>query len=123
MRTDSRPVTVLVVEDERDQRRLITVYLQRAGCTVIGADNAEDGLARIDGVELDLAVVDLRLPGMSGWALADTLSQRLPHLPVVVTSVLDARSYPTAYTALPKPFSNAQLRAVLRELVPRWSAP
>jgi len=90
--TDDRPVTVLVVEDEQDQRQLLTVYLNRAGCTVIAAGDAEAGLARIEGVELDLAVIDLLLPGMSGWSLAEALQQRHPQVPIVVTSVLDTRS-------------------------------
>ncbi len=119
--TDDRPVTVLVVEDEDDQRQLVTVYLTRSGCTVLAADNAETALARIEGVALDLAVVDLRLPGMSGWSLVDELQQRRPQVPIVVTSVLDAENYPAAHTKLPKPFNNTQLRAVLSELVPRWS--
>ncbi len=118
--TDDRPVTVLVVEDEQDQRQLLTVYLNRAGCTVIAAGDAEAGLARIEGVELDLAVIDLLLPGMSGWSLAEALQQRHPQVPIVVTSVLDAESYPIAHTALPKPFTNAQLREVLRTLT-RWA--
>ncbi len=88
--TDDRPVTVLVVEDEDDQRQLVTVYVTRSGCTVLAADNAETALARIEGVALDLAVVDLRLPGMSGWSLVDELQQRRPQVPIVVTSVLDA---------------------------------
>ncbi len=121
--SDDRPVTVLVVEDEDDQRRLVTVSLQRAGCVGIAVNSAEEGLTRIDGVCLDLAIVDLRLPGMSGWALVQELQARRPQVPIAVTSVLDRESYPSEHTALPKPFTNAQLRAVLQNLVPRWGTP
>lgn len=121
--SDGPPVTVLVVEDEADQRQLITLYLQRAGCTVLAAENAELALTCIDATSLDLAVVDLRLPGMSGWALIEELQRRHPQVPIAVTSVLDADTYPVAHTPLPKPFTSSQLRAVLHRLVPRWTAP
>ena len=54
------------------------------------ADDAKTALARTEGVALDLAVVDLRLPGTSGWSLVDELRQRRPQVLIVVTSVLDA---------------------------------
>lgn len=120
--SDSQPVTVLVVEDEDDQRQLLSLYLKRAGCAVLATENAETALTCIDGTRLDLAVVDLRLPGMSGWALIEELQRRLPQVPIVVTSVLDTDTYPLAHTPLPKPFTSSQLRAVLHQLVPRWNA-
>ncbi|WP_206518094.1 response regulator [Rhodococcus sp. X156] len=116
-----RPPTVLLVEDEDDQRELVTVYLRRSGCEVISAPSAEAGLDLIEGVDLDLAVVDLRLPGMSGWTLSSALHERDPRCPIVVTSVLDLESYPPAHTALPKPFSIGQLRTALGRLLPHWS--
>lgn len=121
--SDVRPVTVLAVEDEADQRELLALSLRRAGCEVVAAETAEAGLTQIEGVPLDLAVIDLRLPGMTGWELVQELHSRRPQLPVAVTSVLDRESYPSGSAALPKPFTNAKLRAVLSDLVPRWNAP
>lgn len=118
---DHPPVTVLVVEDEDDQRLLLTLQLRRSGCTVLAAPDAEAVWPLLEGVEIDLAVLDLQLPGASGWALAAELHERRPACPIVVTSVLDVAYYPLGHHALPKPFTRAQLLAVLGALVPTWN--
>lgn len=121
MTQSGRPVAVLVVDDEEDQRQLLVLQLQRLGCTVVATRSSEDALSVLDGLELDLAVIDLLLPGMTGWNLVTELTSRRPELPIAVTSILDAESYPPNCRALPKPFKLAQLQAVLEELVPLWS--
>lgn len=117
--TIPRPATVVVVEDEDDQRALLTVLLGRCGCVVRAAANADTALELLAQEPVDLAMVDLRMPGKDGWALVDTLARLHPRCPVVVTSVLDADRYPPGATALPKPFTLAQLRTVLGTLLPR----
>ena len=62
---------------------------------------------------MDVAVVDLRLPGMGGWELIDVLRGRRPDLPVVVTSVLDPDDYPRVEAWLPKPFTGEGVQAAL----------
>lgn len=111
-------VTVLVVEDSDDQRELLSVLLGRCGCAVRPAADVAVALELLAEGGLDLAVLDLRMPGADGWELADRLARTVPDLPVVVTSVLDAQSYPAGTTALPKPYTLAQLRAVLAAVLP-----
>lgn len=108
--------TVLVVDDEPDELALLTTHLRRAGCEVVEATNAEDALV-IDLAQVDVAFVDLRLPGMGGWELVAELRDRQPGLPVVVTSVLDEHDYPATAAVLPKPYSATQLRAVLERVL------
>jgi CheY-like chemotaxis protein len=117
------PVRVLVVEDSDDQRDLLRAYLEKAGCVVVTVKNAEEAIPSYQHSEPDLAVVDLVLPGMDGWALVERLRADLPNCAVVVTSVLDARKYPEAQAILPKPFTRAQILQVLADTVPRWTAP
>ncbi|MCU1549530.1 MAG: response regulator, partial [Glaciihabitans sp.] len=70
----------------------------------------------------ELAVIDLVLPGMDGWALIRKLRKDQPDCSIVVTSVLDSREFPEADAILPKPFTGAQIVKVLEKLVPRWRA-
>jgi CheY-like chemotaxis protein len=117
------PVRVLVVEDSDDQRDLLRAYLEKAGCAVVTVKNAEEAIPAYTESVPDLAVVDLVLPGMDGWALVEKLRTDLPACVIAVTSVLDSRKYPDADAILPKPFTRAQILEVLRESVPRWTTP
>jgi CheY-like chemotaxis protein len=114
-------VRVLVVEDSEDQRDLLRAYFDKAGCDVRTVKNAEEAVDVYDELRPELAVVDLVLPGMDGWALVEKIRADMPDCAVAVTSVLDARKYPEADAILPKPFTRAQVLKVLEDCVPRWS--
>ncbi len=76
---------VMVVEDDADQRRLITSMLTRAGHTVaLAAERGDD--PAILSTEVDVAVVDLGLPGRSGVEVIHALLDQHPLLPVLVVS-------------------------------------
>ena len=64
MDTSAAPLTVLVVDDDSDQRFLVRRRLETAGIQVRTAASAEEGLAALDGA--DLVLLDYRLPGTSG---------------------------------------------------------
>jgi len=116
------PVRVLVVEDSEDQRDLLRAYFEKAGCAVVTVKNAEEAVPAYAKTEPELAVVDLVLPGMDGWALVEKLRVDVPDCAIVITSVLDERKYPAAQAVLPKPFTRAQILRVLEDCVPRWKA-
>ena len=113
----TRIPVVLLVEDEPDQLGLLTAHLQRAGCTVIGLTDAEQALALPPDLQLDVMVIDLRLPGINGWELTTRLRARYPHCPIAITSVLDVQDYPTADWVLPKPVTKAHIHDLLTHLI------
>ena len=116
------PVRVLVVEDSDDQRELLRAYFEKAGCAVVTVKNAEEAIPAYHEIVPELAVVDLVLPGMDGWALVERLRADVPDCAIAITSVLDERKYPVSQAVLPKPFTRAQILRVLEDCVPRWSA-
>jgi CheY-like chemotaxis protein len=116
------PVRVLVVEDSDDQRDLLRAYFEKAGCVVVTVKNAEEAIPAYAESEPELAVVDLVLPGMDGWALVEKMRADVPGCAIAVTSVLDVRKYPDTQAILPKPFTRAQILQVLEDCVPRWKA-
>ncbi len=114
---------ILVVDDSEDQRALLSRYFELAGCDVIAVGSAEEAILAYSRQTPDLAVIDLVLPGITGWDLTARLKAERPECAIAITSVLDASEYPEAQAVLPKPFTGAQVRRVLRDHVPGWSAP
>lgn len=81
-------VSVLVVEDNAAMRTAVRRFLERAGCTVldVGSPSEAFSAARAYAGRLDLALVDLILPEMSGPECADTLMEERPELAVAYMS-------------------------------------
>jgi DNA-binding NtrC family response regulator len=87
-----QPRTILVVDDEADQRRLLGGFLESRGYRAQEAASAEEALALIRAGQPDMVLLDIRLPGMSGIeALAEIrqIDQRLPVL--LITAYADLR--------------------------------
>jgi CheY-like chemotaxis protein len=112
---------VLIVEDSEDQRTLLTRYFERAGCAVMAVGTAEEAILAYSRSSPQLAVIDLMLPGMNGWDLTARLKADRPECAIAITSVLDLADFPEAEAVLPKPFTGAQVRRVLRDHVPSWT--
>jgi two-component system, NtrC family, nitrogen regulation response regulator NtrX len=82
--------TILVVDDERNIRRTLDLVLSGAGYQVLTAPDAEEARLMLDSGEhrVDLAIVDINLPGMSGLDLLARLREDAATrvLPVIVIS-------------------------------------
>jgi len=107
-----RPLA-LVVEDSEDQAVILRHLLEREGYDVLIAPDAETAIDAFDGIDPAIAVVDLRLPGISGAECIGRLRERFVDCALIVSSVLDEADYPDADAALPKPVTGVALRAVL----------
>ncbi len=63
---EAAPNTILVVEDNPDNMKLVTWILEDEGFNVVGAETAEDGLEILGNQAFDLILMDISLPGMDG---------------------------------------------------------
>ena len=81
----------LVVDDSAMNRRLMTELIRAWGVEVVEASGGEEALATLGDGEIDVAVLDMLMPGMDGLALAARLRERLPEVPVVIASSLSRR--------------------------------
>ena len=77
-------MTLAVVDDDDDVRTALNRLLRAMGYRVVGFASAEDFEAR--SVEVDCAIIDMRLPGVSGLELCERLRQRSSPLPVVLVT-------------------------------------
>jgi len=118
---------ILLVDDDAAVRRPLRQALGLCGYTVVEACDGIEAL-RIVGEGLavvDLVLLDVKMPGMSGWDVLAELRRRTPALPVILTSGYtqedsappgDAPA-PDAY--LPKPYELGELTAEVRRLLER----
>ncbi len=82
---DKLPKRILVVEDNPDNRILITDVLSSLNYEVLVAIDGESGIALAQSERPDLILMDLSLPKMDGWTAASQLKQNeaLAHIPVI----------------------------------------
>jgi len=86
------PLKLLVIDDHPLVQEGVAAALEALGHDVhiVAARDADQGLVQAAAhPDIDLVLVDLALPGMSGFAVIRKLHERLPSLPVVVLSALD----------------------------------
>jgi PAS domain S-box-containing protein len=69
---------VLIVEDSADARESLRLLLEMAGHDVDTSEDAADTLEKVEVFQPDVALIDIGLPGMDGYRLAQTLRER-PH--------------------------------------------
>jgi len=114
----------LVVDDEPGHRMMVRAVLEDDGWTVLEADSGERALAVLaeeaeSDTYPDVAMVDMKMPGMDGMQLLKELQVRRPSMPVVlltafgsVGSAVDAMKR-GAFDYLTKPADNDEVIAVL----------
>lgn len=79
-------MNILLVEDYLDLRRALRDGLQRMGHRVLDLGNAEEVDAALDETAMDLALIDLSLPGEDGLSLVKRLRQAHPQMGIIVIS-------------------------------------
>src|SRR4051812_4270416 len=78
-----RRLTIAVIEDNSDNRELLTIILHDRGHHVFSYSDAEAALIRIAEEPVDLVLCDLILPGMSGFEFIHALRSRPDRTPAV----------------------------------------
>lgn len=118
--------TILVIEDDEDIRRLVSLTFGKEGYKVIEAASGEEGLKKAAGTPPELIVLDLMLPGLDGLEVCRLLKrgEATQAIPIVMLTAKGEESDIVAGLELgaddyiTKPFSPrvlvARVRAVLR---------
>jgi len=118
---DEPTKTVAIVEDDPSMRPALQRMLTLAGFNVEAFDSAEQYLAWAPGLRADCLVCDVRLPGLSGFALSRELLRAGSTVPVIFITAHDSADMfaeamdlgATAY--LPKPFDGSALVQAARK--------
>lgn len=80
---------ILVIDDEESVRNAFQETLERLGYTVVTTSNGEKGLNILKEGNVDLIVTDLAMPGLSGWDVSIKAKEIDPHVPVVMTTLME----------------------------------
>ena len=77
---------ILVVEDDKNTRRLYQAILEQAGYKVCLAGNGREALEKMDQEYVDLVILDIMMPQMDGYELSKTLRENNNNLPLLMIS-------------------------------------
>ena len=120
--------TLLIVDDEPDVREVLEEYFASHGYQVLAADCAEAARALVTRHPVDLALVDIHMPGEDGLSLARHLRER--HASIAIVMLTSASTVVDRIVGLemgaddyvPKPFDPRELAARVKSVLRRTSA-
>lgn len=119
---------ILIAEDERDIRDLITFTLRFAGHDVVASTNGEEALEKTLKEKPDLVLMDVRMPRMTGYEACKRIKadDSIKHIPVVFLSAKGQESEVQtglevgAVEYILKPFSPDQLTERVRVILGKF---
>ena len=120
---------ILIAEDERDIRDLITFTLKFAGHEVIPTANGEEAYLKAQEVTPDLIMMDVRMPRMTGYEACRKMKEieELKPIPVIFLSAkgqeaeVSAGLEAGAVEYILKPFAPDQLTARVKAILEKYS--
>ncbi|MDP2743834.1 MAG: response regulator [Dehalococcoidia bacterium] len=108
-------VKILVVDDDESVRSLLQRVLKEAGYDVVTAANGREALDKVNELKVDLVLLDIKMPDMSGMEVLQQLTTNWPQTCVIMaTAVADAQTAIEAmklgaYDYITKPFSRDEM--------------
>lgn len=120
------PEKILVVDDEKEIADLIEVYLQNENFDVLKFYSGNDALNCIENAELDLAILDIMLPDISGLSICQKIRNKNRHYPVIMlTAKIEETDKITGLTLgaddyITKPFRPLELIARVKAQLRRY---
>ena len=117
---------ILVVDDEREIADLVEVYLQNEGYTVYKFYNAGDALNCLETTPISLAVLDIMLPDMDGFALCRRIRQKFYFPIIMLTAKVEDLDKIMGLTVgaddyITKPFNPLELTARVKTQLRRYT--
>lgn len=116
------PLAILVVDDEPNIRKTLSICLETEDHKVIAVSNQQDALNEAEHIRFDLVFLDIRLGTDNGMSVLQKLLEQCPWVKVVmitahatVDSAVEAMRR-GAFDYLPKPFSTAQVFAAVNKV-------
>ncbi len=117
---------ILVVEDEANVRKLVTINLTSRGYQVLEAENGQEAFIHLHHEKPAMMILDIKLPDLTGWDVLDlmakdpTLTSDFPVL-IMTASLGDANvdltPYPSIIEIIIKPFKTEKLLSTIQRIM------
>ncbi len=111
--------SVLIVDDERSMRDFLKILLEKEGHEVTTAESGEKALKISAKQTVDVVVSDIRMPGMTGIELLETLKADSPELPIILITAFASPDDAVlamkngAFDYISKPFNVDEIKSVI----------
>ena len=91
MTTSSEPARLLVVDDNKVNRMVLSRSLEQQGHAVETAENGREGLEKIRTQSFDLVLLDIEMPEMNGFQVLEAClnNVNLRQIPIIMTSAME----------------------------------
>ena len=115
--------TILIVDDQKGIRIMLCEALKDEMFNVCSASNGIEAIAAMQKVGPDLILLDLKMPGMSGFDVHKELTILNPHVPIILmtayadTNVINKLKQQGIKYLLPKPFDLGDLKKMISEIL------
>ena len=107
---------ILIIDNEPSLRKIIQTNLTASGYSASVAENGEEGLKLAKSIQPDLILLDIKMPGMSGWDMLTALraDPKLKQTPVIIMTAFlreseEARARKMGASFMSKPFGVSDL--------------
>lgn len=117
---------IMIVDDEMHIRELVRFYLDKAGFDTIEAANAEEALDIVENQYIELAIVDIMMPGMDGFELVEQMRQYREFPVIMLTAKSQSKDKLRGFSLgiddyVTKPFDPDELMARVKTILKRYS--
>lgn len=120
---DLQGCVILVVDDGDSNRKLLRLFLERAGADIVEAVNGQEAVDLMESSEFDVVLMDMQMPVMDGYSAATLLRSRGDQTPIVALTAhamkQDEAKCKSAGCShfLPKPINTNELLRLIGEIV------
>jgi len=111
---------ILVVDDERSMREMLSILLEREGYEAVEAKNGQEALQLFETSIFDMVISDIQMPGINGIDLLGRIKKLAPEVPVLMITAFATADQAVdaiklgAFHYFTKPFNNDEIRALVR---------
>ena len=121
-----------VVDDDKSIRFVLKLILERAGYDVVEAESGEECLEKFDSIRPDLILLDINMPGISGWDVCKQIKERIPAILVPISMLSGMKTekdlrtsfeYAHADAHITKPVDRRELLDTVKILLEKSSRP
>lgn len=114
---------ILVVDDEKNIRRTVSRALEPLGMPIETAADGEDALRQLEETDFSLLLLDLKMPGIDGMTVLETVHRRWPKMSVIILTAhgtidtaVEAMKYGAA-DFIRKPFTPSEIRDLAKRVL------